>query len=196
MRNLLQAMKCQVAMLHTRDQSRHAIEMLTRLIEQCAAVLTNLQANFQPNASDTCHLETAIANAAAVLHHSGTIRISISLPPLPQIIADSIEVQRVFMNLLLNARDAMPNGGQINIEGELRQGAVHVTVRDEGHGIPTPMLKRIFDHDFSTKGPDHGLGLTIVREVMARLNGNVQVARRPTGGMIFTLRFPVAQSEG
>jgi CheY-like chemotaxis protein len=99
----------------------------------------------------------------------------------------------VIVNLLLNARDAMPLGGTIRIVAEQQPNRVVLKVLDEGVGIPLEDLSKIFDPFFTTKGKrGTGLGLSMARGVLARLGGDIVAENRPERGACFTLSFPVA----
>jgi signal transduction histidine kinase len=114
---------------------------------------------------------------------------------LPRVRGSSSELRQLFLNLLLNARDAMPRGGTIHICSEMDAGLVIVRVRDEGTGIPPENLERIFEPFFTTKGScGTGLGLALARKVMETLGGTITASNDPAGqGAVFTLRFPVAR---
>jgi PAS domain S-box-containing protein len=121
------------------------------------------------------------------------VRVESNLPELPPILGEAAELRQIFVNLLLNARDAMPAGGAIHIAGTVSHEAVEITVQDEGHGIPEEFLDRVFDPFFTTKGErGTGLGLSVAYGAMARLGGCISAANRPEGGAMFTLRFPLA----
>jgi CheY-like chemotaxis protein len=111
---------------------------------------------------------------------------------LPLIVGEPAELRQTFLNLLLNAQDAMPAGGTIGIAGNARNDKIIVKVEDEGQGITDENLGRIFDPFFSTKGKDGtGLGLSIASAAMARIGGTISAANRPEGGAVFTLNFPI-----
>ena len=119
------------------------------------------------------------------------MKVEIALARLPRIRANPGDLRRVFVNLLENARAAMPRGGTVRVVGGMEAGAVRVDVTDEGRGIPTQNLERIFEPMFTAKGNGGtGLGLAIVRAVMERLDGSVTAANGPEGGAVFTLVFP------
>jgi CheY-like chemotaxis protein len=119
-------------------------------------------------------------------------RISCKIGKLPSIRADVAELEHLFVNLLLNARDAMPKGGEISIHARREGNYAVVTVADEGTGIPADHLERIFDSFFTTKGKEGtGLGLAMARGTMARLGGTIH-ARNREHGAEFTLRFPLS----
>ena len=78
---------------------------------------------------------------------------------LPTIRGNSGKLQQVFLNLFINARDAMPGGGNLSVRSWAEGGFAHVEVADTGQGIPTENLARIYDPFFTTKGPKKGTGL-------------------------------------
>jgi CheY-like chemotaxis protein len=103
----------------------------------------------------------------------------------------------MFINLVLNARDAMPKGGTIHIGLDRNEHGAIVTVTDDGTGISKENLGRIFEPFFSTKGPlGTGLGLSTAQSLMGELGGRITAANRPEGGAVFTLLFPASGCEG
>jgi PAS domain S-box-containing protein len=119
--------------------------------------------------------------------------VEISLPGLPPILGEPAELRQIFVNLLLNAQDAMPHGGTIRMGAQVRDDTIVVTVEDEGQGIPTEYLARVFDPFFTTKGErGTGLGLSIAYGAMARLGGSITAGNRAGGGAAFSLSFPIA----
>lgn len=118
----------------------------------------------------------------------------------PAILANPHQIQQVLMNLLINARQAMPGGGRVilKIVPDPASGTVDLVVRDTGCGIPADKLPRIFDPYFTTKsGPDAegkggtGLGLALCREIMEAHRGRIRVESTPGKGTSFTLKFPL-----
>ncbi len=115
------------------------------------------------------------------------------------------QVQQVLLNLLTNARQAMPRGGVVLVkvaEDASRQW-VELTVRDNGEGIPADVLPRIFDRHFSTKqGPDAsgkggmGLGLSACKEIVEAHGGRIRVESTLGRGTAFVLRLPAAPVAG
>jgi CheY-like chemotaxis protein len=134
---------------------------------------------------------STLEEKGALLGHS--IRVDLRLPRLPAVIGEPSELRQIFLNLLLNAQDAMPNGGTVRIDGGASADTVVITVADEGQGIARDHLDRIFDPFFTTKGErGTGLGLSTAYGAMRRLGGSISAANRAEGGAIFTLTFPVA----
>jgi two-component system cell cycle sensor histidine kinase/response regulator CckA len=113
-------------------------------------------------------------------------------PDLPSILADRVQVEQILMNLLVNARDAMPSGGVITVETVSATPAVRLRITDTGTGMDEATQARIFEPFFTTKevGKGTGLGLSTVYGVMHQLGGNIAVASRVGHGTTFTLWFP------
>jgi PAS domain S-box-containing protein len=111
--------------------------------------------------------------------------------------ADPSQLEQVVMNLVVNARDAMPSGGTITVATErdplADPGAVAIVVRDTGGGVPAEILERIFEPFFTTKPPGQGtgLGLAVVRAVARQWHGDVSVESTPGQGATFRVQLPV-----
>jgi signal transduction histidine kinase len=118
---------------------------------------------------------------------------------LPPVIANEKAVESVLLNLLLNAADATPAGGTVRVR--VRQPAasttVEVVVEDSGPGIPDDLRQRIFEPFFTTKGDGQGtgLGLTVCRSIVERLDGKIGVQGSELGGAAFVVQFPVQVAE-
>ncbi|MDX9753450.1 MAG: ATP-binding protein [bacterium] len=112
---------------------------------------------------------------------------------LPPIAVDEKLCMQVFLNLLLNARDAMPDGGLITIRATRRsQSQVAIEVIDSGIGIHPEQLDRIFDPFYTSKETGTGLGLSLVHQIMASHKGRIEADSTPGEGSIFRLIFPIA----
>ncbi len=107
--------------------------------------------------------------------------------------ADPDMIRSAVMNLILNAVDAMPDGGELVITGVAVAGGVELEVADSGRGVDDPSARRVFEPFFTTKGSGTGLGLAVVERVADAHGGRVTCANCPEGGAAFTLRFPVHQ---
>ncbi|HZA51951.1 MAG TPA: ATP-binding protein [Myxococcaceae bacterium] len=120
------------------------------------------------------------------------VTIQTDLPAgLPPVSGNASELRHVFVNLLVNARDAMPSGGAIRVAASEKGEEVRVTVSDEGTGIAPENLGRVFDPFFTTKGArGTGLGLAVAHGVMRRLGGSIAAANDLDRGAVLTLRFP------
>ncbi len=111
---------------------------------------------------------------------------------LAPILGDSTTLHQVLMNLLTNAREAMPEGGQVRIETAPaeRPGWIRLLVADTGSGIPAEEVSKIFDPFFTTKRTGTGLGLSVTYGIIQEHGGTVDVQSRPGAGTTFILSFP------
>jgi signal transduction histidine kinase/ActR/RegA family two-component response regulator len=115
------------------------------------------------------------------------------LPEGTRAVGSASDLRHVFVNLLVNARDAMKDGGRIYITAHASDSGIEVRVEDEGAGIAAENLERVFDPFFTTKGRRGvGMGLAVAASVMHRLGGSIVAANRPQGGAAFTFTFPSA----
>jgi len=113
-------------------------------------------------------------------------------PGLPMISADRSHMLQVLTNLVVNAVQAMPNGGQLTIETRAEPGTIMLAVTDTGVGMDKQTLGSIFDPFFTTKDIDEGtgLGLSVVHGIVVSHNGTIDVASEPGEGTRFTIRLP------
>lgn len=121
--------------------------------------------------------------------------------PIPQAIVCGNQIQQVLLNLLINARQAMPSGGRVIIRlgYDAESNTVDLVVRDYGCGIPADKLPRIFEAFYTTKtGPDAsgkggtGLGLSLCKDIIEAHHGRIRVDSTPGKGTAFTLKLPAA----
>jgi PAS domain S-box-containing protein len=117
-------------------------------------------------------------------------------PNLAPIHGNAGKLQQVFLNLFLNARDAMPSGGTLDVRTWSDELSVKVEVADSGTGIAPENLHRIYDPFFTTKGSRKGtgLGLSVSYGIIQEHGGSIDVANRPGGGARFRIELPLARS--
>jgi len=124
---------------------------------------------------------------------AGGVQLSLSLSPLlPRVHADVAQLRQLLLNLVRNAREAMPQGGSLRVVTRGGEGCVEVEVRDTGPGIPRERMARIFDPFFTTKERGTGLGLAMAQEIAQEHGGQLRCESAPGAGTSFTLRLPVA----
>jgi two-component system, NtrC family, sensor kinase len=118
-------------------------------------------------------------------------------PNLPAVLADADQLQQVFLNLVNNACDAMPDGGELTLTTALEPGDqgrsfVVARVSDTGTGIPIEKQERIFEPFFTTKefSGGTGLGLSVTARIVRQHGGDVSFTSRPSGGTTFVVRLP------
>jgi signal transduction histidine kinase len=119
------------------------------------------------------------------------VKVADAVPPA---LFDEAQLRQAFLNLLRNAREAMPSGGQIDVSVRAEGMSVVVTVDDRGSGISDDVRARIFDPFFSTKGEGTGLGLAITRQIVEAHGGAITCAQREGGGTSFRIALPIAPS--
>jgi len=117
--------------------------------------------------------------------------------PLP-VMGDHSSLNQVFINICNNARDSMPDGGELRIEAKRAKEAVMVTISDTGCGMDEETVKNIFDPFYSTKHGSQGtgLGLSITQRTIEEHRGKISVSSQPGKGTIFRVSFPVAEESG
>jgi two-component system, NtrC family, sensor kinase len=114
---------------------------------------------------------------------------------LPAVRGSANKLQQVFLNLFLNARDAMPSGGMLEVRTSAHNGSVEVEVADTGAGIPREHIHRIFDPFFTTKanGRGTGLGLSVSYGIIKEHAGKIDVRSTPGKGTSFHVEFPAVR---
>jgi len=170
-----------------------------------AAKITNGILSFARNRSsgmEPTDLSKVIADSMLLLEREMSkyrIRVETQLEAAPPALANGNQIQQVLLNLLINARQAMPQGGVILIKLGYDAGAqsVELMVRDSGCGMPPEVMRKIFDPFFSTKsGPDAsgkggtGLGLSMCRDIIEAHRGRIRVESSVGKGTAFTIKLP------
>lgn len=181
--------------------ARH-LDNIRRSVQRGAGVLRQLQ-YFHPRADgplEPLSLTAALPALTQVFREQFGALYSIEVimrDPLPAIRADSSQFHQILLSLATNARDAMPQGGTIEIVATIARDAsafVEISVRDYGTGIPPEVQPRLFEPFFTTKpkGRGTGLGLAIVHRLMERHGGSVRYVTEAGDGTTFTCRFAAA----
>jgi signal transduction histidine kinase len=123
------------------------------------------------------------------------VRVKVDCPAdLPPALADADQLRIVFGNLIRNAREAMPHGGDLVLAARHDGDSVEVDVRDTGVGIAPENLAHILEPLYSTKARGLGLGLAIARAILDKNKGSLRVTSTPGQGTTFTVRLPAAVS--
>ena len=132
------------------------------------------------------------------------IDCEVQIGETPLALVNGNQIQQVFLNLLINARQAMLDGGRliVRLEHDAQANSIDLVVRDFGTGIPEDQLPKIFDSYFSTKtGPDEsgrggaGLGLAACRKIIESHQGKIRVQSTVGKGTCFTIKLPVAETK-
>ncbi len=137
-------------------------------------------------------VRSAIRIASSI--RSGRGRAVLSLKDeLPRVSGDASQLQRICVNLVLNALEATPDG-QVEVTTESDDDWVRISIADDGPGVPEADRVRIFEPFFTTKGTSggSGLGLAVVRATVAKHGGRICVESSRNGGALFIVELPVA----
>jgi two-component system NtrC family sensor kinase len=115
---------------------------------------------------------------------------------IPAVRGSANKLQQVFLNLFLNARDAMPSGGMLEIRTGAHNGSVEIEIADTGNGIPLEHIHKIFDPFFTTKtvGRGTGLGLSVSYGIIKEHAGKIDVRSTPGRGTAFHVEFPAVRN--
>ncbi|HSK18259.1 MAG TPA: HAMP domain-containing sensor histidine kinase [Longimicrobiales bacterium] len=144
---------------------------------------------------DVVDLHEGIRSTIAIMGvHSRTVTIDTEFGVLPAVRCHPDRLNQVWMNLLMNAVHASPAGGRVHVRTHPLDAMVRIEIVDDGAGIPTENLERIFEPGFTTKSGrvGMGLGLAIAREVVQQHGGSIRVASERGVGTTFTIDLPVA----
>ncbi len=140
-------------------------------------------------------IHEGIEDTLMLLHHQLKHGVSVvkDYGEVPQIACYPSQLNQVYLNLLVNARQAIPKDGEIRITTGLREKYVFIEIKDNGAGIPAENLKKIFDPGFTTKGVGvgTGLGLSISYRIMQQHKGEIRVESEIGKGTTFTLLIPM-----
>ena len=124
------------------------------------------------------------------------LQVSVEVEPaVPRLRADPYQLEQLLINLIMNAKDAMPHGGELQLQAKSAGDFVVIEVADTGHGMPPEHLHRVFDPFFTTKEPGKGtgLGLAIAARIAESCGGRLTVQSELGKGSRFTLILPIGQ---
>lgn len=113
---------------------------------------------------------------------------------MPQIRVDKDKVEQVFWNLMINASEAMPGGGTLNISSQFSTDKKYIEIEfiDTGKGIPKVNINKLFDPFFTTKSSGTGLGLAVSYGIIEQHQGKIEVKSELGQGSVFTISLPIA----
>jgi two-component system NtrC family sensor kinase len=187
-----------------RDEMADQLRTIERESKRCGDLVKSLltfsrqaPSNREPN-----DLNTIVERAILLVKHKLDLQ-SIELkkelaPGLPLVECDANQMQQVFLVLMVNASEAMPNGGVLEVTTQLEAGGEHcwLRVKDTGGGIPAEAMPRIFDPFFTTKEDQNrtGLGLAVAHSIVEQHAGEIAVRSTPGEGAEFTVTLSVTAS--
>lgn len=179
--------------------ARREIERISQIVRRMHEFYRPAHAGFQPTDLHAV-LESVLDLSHKQMQHSHIRVEQARAETLPLIEANADQLKQVFLNLVLNAIDAMPGGGVLTITAEMAQisqtPAVRVTVRDTGVGIAETDRERMFEPFFTTKAHGAGLGLAISYGIVEGHGGEIEVSSTPGAGATFTVTLPLQPPRG
>ena len=183
------------------DPRQTTIERIVKQTFRASEIVNNLLNFSRTGAAEAVEvdLNSVLEETLTLVQHPfKTARVNVVrnyTEKLPVVLGSTTRLQQVFLNLFMNARDAMPGGGMLEVRTSAHNGSVEIEVTDTGAGIPPENLHRIFDPFFTTKatGRGTGLGLSVSYGIIKEHAGKVDVRSTPGKGTSFRLEFPVAR---
>jgi two-component system NtrC family sensor kinase len=187
--------------LPTEDPRQGLIDKIVKQTFRASEIANNLL-NFSrtaPTEFSEVNLNHVVEDTLSLVTHpfrTARVQVIRNLQgDLPSVLGSNNRLQQVFLNLFMNARDAMPAGGMVEVRTMSHNGSVEVEITDTGMGISRENLQRIFDPFFTTKssGRGTGLGLSVSYGIIKEHAGKIEVRSTPGKGTSFHLEFPTAR---
>ncbi len=183
----------------TDESDRRGLQTIVTQVERITKIMNQLLsfARKRPAERQGINLEAVMVDVLDVLQerfrkYDIQVRKTVS-PQLPKVLADKDHLNQVFLNLFLNACQAMPKGGTLQLGLQPTETTVEFSIKDSGCGIPQEHLAKVFDPFFTTKavGEGTGLGLTVVHGILQEHQGAIRVMSNPGRGTTFTISLPI-----
>ncbi len=183
----------------TDERERWRVRMIRDQIQRISRIIQALLSSARPRAFEPVlfELEPLLRTTLSFLEERcrrHAIRVVFDLEPLPSLVGDREKLQQLFLNLCLNAVDAMPEGGELRVGARpLGAEGVEVRIGDTGEGIPPDVLDRMFEPFFTTKpaGQGSGLGLVVAQGIVNDHGGTLEVTSAPGEGTEFRCVLPL-----
>jgi signal transduction histidine kinase/ActR/RegA family two-component response regulator len=193
-------------LLRTRDAEKisSGIEMIIKSAEDGAHIIRRIQdfARKQPSRrfqsvsvaelmKDVCEMSRPRWEGRV---NAPQIRMALVADCTASVMGDAVELREVLVNMIYNALDAMPSGGEIRMSSQEANGRVVISIGDTGTGMTPEIKSRLFDPFFTTKGKGGtGMGMAVSFGIIRRHNGSIDVESEPGRGTIFRISLPLAQ---
>jgi PAS domain S-box-containing protein len=183
------------------DSGFKLLEKITAQTFRASEIVNNLLSFSRMNAAEfsTVNIHKVINDTLSLLEHplkTSRVRVNANLlAEAPTVTGNAGKLQQVFLNLFLNARDAMPDGGALDVRTAIVDGRIEIVVTDSGAGISREHIKKIYDPFFTTKtaGKGTGLGLSVSYGIVQEHGGSISVESNVGRGTSFRLDFPLSR---
>ena len=202
MRKIMQRKKFPSSQKKDFSECMDVLEKIVEEEERCAKIISGLLefSRKDENKVSPLDINDEIVAVLAVAAHNlslNNIKTAQKLSPdLPSVLGNPDQLRQVFMNMILNAQDAMPGGGDLTIETFHRHGDIAISFTDTGCGISKRAMSKLFDPFFTTKKPGKGvgLGLSVSHGIITAHKGTVDVKSKIGSGATFTVQLPVMEN--
>jgi PAS domain S-box-containing protein len=184
------------------DRARAAAARIDKYGNRAAEIIDHMRSFYRKSPP-----QRELVEANGIIHEILTLlkgeasRLSVAMrtdfsAELPRLMVDRVQLQQVFMNLMLNAIEAMMvSGGELTVKSELRDGELQFSVSDTGVGLPTEKMDQIFSAFFTTKPQGSGMGLAISRSIVESHGGHLWASANHGGGATFHFTLPIQVTE-
>ena len=169
--------------------AREQLTRIARIIERMRDFYRPARGELAPTDVNAL-LEETLALAGLHSRQTAITTIFVPDPDLPAVVGDADQLRQVFLNLILNAIEAMPEGGTLTVRTTAGPTVALVEVQDTGIGIPDDIRARLFEPFFTTKSNGTGLGLAISAHIVTQHGGQIEVESRPGAGSTFRSALP------
>ena len=184
------------------DPEKEDLEVIVNETNRCKKIVKGLLDFARQTEPDKAisDINEVIEKSIDLISHQASMQ-SIKIekkikPKIPRIMIDKGQIQQVFINILLNAIEAMPQGGTLTISSGIEGQMITIGFADTGAGIPEENMRKIFDPFFTTKkqGRGTGLGLSVSYGIIERHRGRLDVKSRVEKGTTFIIKLPIESS--
>ena len=165
-------------------------------LDRIAGIISRMRNFYRPSRGEMAPhnlnylLEETLALAGLNLRHGTIQMIFAPNPNLPEVVCNGDQLRQVFLNLVMNAIEAMPSGGSLTVLTEAGPTLAMVEIRDTGIGIPASVRERIFEPFFTNKASGTGLGLAISQHIVTQHGGRIEVESKEGQGSAFRVVLP------
>jgi signal transduction histidine kinase len=183
------------------EKRKEYLELAQKELDRLSKTVRRMLDFYRPGAAryeqvDLLDLLNHVLSLTSAQLRSKNVTANIELPDsLPAIFAVSSQLQQIFFNLILNALDAMPEGGELSIRARAVTDGVEIMFEDSGPGIPEERRENIFEPFFSTKEGGTGLGLTVSYNIATAHGGTLDLIEGHGSGACFRLFLPMGDKQ-
>lgn len=177
------------------EETLKSVERISRIVSRLLEFTGKDNSN-QPDIEpvDVNSVIQSVLSLSQKYFEHAHVNIHLNLPALPPIFGNRDQLEQVFLNIMINAKAAMPDGGDLTIHGEQKKNNVVLKFVDTGTGIPEDLINKIFEPFVSTKEDGTGLGLFISYGIIENHQGSIDVESVVGSGTTFIIQLPIIQS--